>query len=216
MSDLFINFIAAFSELDWLILFVPFFILILCGLGLPLPEDIILIFSGFLVYSGYGNLLFAILLGYGGIILGDTIIFLAGKRYGLKILKYKPFSKIITKGRLKKAKRFIVDHGRKTIFLARFLPGLRTPIFFSCGTLKVKFSQFFLIDSLAAIVSAPLFTLLGYFFGDKIDILIKHLKKIDRIVLLSLIAIFLGTYLLKNFYNKKKKVYDENDNNLES
>ncbi len=56
MSDLFINFIALFSGLDWLILFIPFFLLLLCGLGLPLPEDIVLIFLGFLVYSGYGNI----------------------------------------------------------------------------------------------------------------------------------------------------------------
>lgn len=206
MSDLFINFISTFSDLDWLILFLPFLILIFCGLGLPVPEDIVLIFLGFLVYSGYGNIFFAVLLGYFGIIIGDSIIFIAGKRYGIKILKFRLFSRVITKGRLKKAKQFIVNHGKKTIFMARFLPGLRTPIFFTCGTLKMKFMIFFIIDSLAAILSAPVFTLLGYFFGDKIDVVISHLKRIDRIVLLSLALIIILVYLLKRFFNKKKEV----------
>jgi len=206
MSDLFINFISTFSDLDWLILFLPFLILIFCGLGLPVPEDVVLIFLGFLVYSGYGNIFFAVLLGYFGIIIGDSIIFIAGKRYGIKILKFRLFSRVITKGRLKKAKQFIVNHGKKTIFMARFLPGLRTPIFFTCGTLKMKFMIFFIIDSLAAILSAPVFTLLGYFFGDKIDVVISHLKRIDRIVLLSLASIIILVYLLKRFFNKKKEV----------
>jgi len=206
MSDLFINFISTFSDLDWLILFLPFLILIFCGLGLPVPEDIVLIFLGFLVYSGYGNIFFAVFLGYFGIIIGDSIIFIAGKRYGIKILKFRLFSRVITKGRLKKAKQFIVNHGKKTIFMARFLPGLRTPIFFTCGTLKMKFMIFFIIDSLAAILSAPVFTLLGYFFGDKIDVVISHLKRIDRIVLLSLALIIILVYLLKRFFNKKKEV----------
>ncbi len=213
MSDIFINFISLFSQLDWLMLFIPFIILIFCGLGLPVPEDIVLIFLGFLVYSGYGDIVTALILGYLGIILGDSIIFIAGKRYGLKILKFKIFSKVITKNRLKKAKKFIVNHGRKTIFMARFLPGLRTPIFFSCGTLKMKFALFFLIDSLAAIFSAPIFTLLGYFFGDKIDVVISNLKRIDRIVLVTLILTILLVYLLKRSYNKKLENSNEVENN---
>lgn len=213
MSDIFINFISIFSELDWLILFIPFLILIFCGLGLPLPEDILLIFMGFLVYSGYGNLFIALTLGYLGIILGDSIIFIAGKRCGLGLIKIKPFSKIITKSRLKKAKKFILNHGKKTLLMARFLPGLRTPIFFSCGTLKMKYSIFFLIDSTAAIVSAPLFVLLGYFFGDKIDTLIFHLKKIDRIVLLIITLTFLSVYIIKKFYNKRSESSRPNNSN---
>lgn len=204
MSDLFINFITLFADLDWLILFLPFVILIFCGLGLPLPEDILLILLGFLVYSGYGDIYLALLLGYLGIIIGDSIIFLAGKRYGIKLLNVKPFSKVITKQRLKKAKKFIVNHGKKTLLMARFLPGLRTPIFFSCGTLKMRFSAFFIIDSAAALASAPIFTLLGYFFGDKIDSVITHLKRIDKIVLLIIVSVFLVVFILKKYFNKKQ------------
>lgn len=100
--------------------------------------------------------------------------------------------------------------------MARFLPGLRTPIFFSCGTLKMKFALFFLIDSLAAILSVPIFTLLGYFFGDKIDVVISHIKRIDRIVVIILILTILLIYLLKRVYSKKiEKTTDVENDNIE-
>lgn len=194
-----------FSETGVLILFLPFFVLILCGLGLPLPEDIVLIFLGFLIYNGYGNITAGLIIGYIGIIVGDSIIYTLGKKSGTKILKHKLFSKLFTKERLKKAKRFTMDHGKKTVFIARFLPGLRAAVFFSCGLLKFKYRTFFLMDSFASLLSAPIFILLGYYFGDKIDYIIHIVKRVDRIVIIILVAIIILIFILKKYYNKKSK-----------
>lgn len=211
--DLFISIIETFSAAEGLILLLPFFILLLCGIGLPLPEDIVLIFLGFLLYNGYGTLAVGLFLGYLGIIIGDSIIYIIGKRLGVKVLKHPVFAKILTKERLKKAKKFTLEHGKKTVFIARFLPGLRAAVFFSCGILKFKYRTFFLMDSLAAILSAPIFILLGYFFGNKIDYLIHMVKKVDRIVIIILIFTFICVYLLKKYYTKKLK--PSGDNNTE-
>jgi membrane protein DedA with SNARE-associated domain len=201
--EAFEQFLTLFSHLDWLILFIPFLVLILCGLGLPLPEDILLVLMGFLVHNKHGNLTLALILGYMGIIIGDSIMFSMGKKYGLKLLNFKLFSKLITQARLEKAQKFILDHGKKTIFLARFLPGLRSAVFFSCGTLKLRFFTFFSIDSIAALLSAPVFTLLGYYFGDEIDLLITYVKRVDRVVIIVMIAVFLGVYIMKKYYTKR-------------
>jgi len=209
--DLFNLLLANISITGNLILLIPFLVLILCGLGLPLPEDIVLIFSGFIIYNGYGSLWAGIALGYLGIIIGDSIIYFLGKKSGIKILKNKFFSKFLTKERIKKAKQFTKEHGKKTIFIGRFLPGLRTALFFSCGLLKFKYRTFFIIDSLAAILSAPIFVILGYLFGDKIDYLIHMVKQIDRIVIIILICVVFFIYLLKKFYNKQSKL-SGNDN----
>ena len=203
--EAFEQFLNLFSHLDWLILFIPFFVLILCGLGLPLPEDILLVLMGFLVHNGHGNITLALILGYMGIICGDSIVFTIGKKFGTRILKIKLFSKLLTKNRLKRAKKFTQDHGKKTIFLARFLPGLRSAVFFSCGILKLRFSTFFAIDSLAAIISAPIFVMLGYYFGDEIDLLITYVKKVDRVVIITLIAILIGVYVIKKISDKRSE-----------
>ncbi len=204
MDSFLLNFISFFSNYHSVIIYIPFVILIFCGLGLPLPEDILLITLGYIVFNGYGSLQKALLLGYLGIMIGDSIMFLMGKRCGIQILKNRLFSKIFTRERLKKAKRFTMDHGKKTIFFARFLPGLRSAVFFSCGTLKVKFRTFFLMDSLAALLSAPIFVFLGYFFGDKIEILIEYVKRVDRVVVVILILTFLSVYIIRKYLNRKK------------
>jgi membrane protein DedA with SNARE-associated domain len=194
-----------------LILLMPFFVLILCGLGLPIPEDIVLIFLGFIIYNGYGSPFTGIILGYLGIIIGDSIIYFLGKKFGIKILKNKFFSRFLTKERIKKAKQFTKEHGKKTIFIGRFLPGLRAAIFFSCGLLKINYRTFFIIDSLAAILSAPIFVLLGYLFGDKINYIIQVVKKIDKIVIIILLGVVIFLYLLKKYNNKQSKPSSDND-----
>lgn len=209
--DLFNLILEIFSQTGMLILLLPFFVLILCGLGLPLPEDIVLIFLGFLIYNGYGNITTGLIIGYMGIIVGDSIIYMLGKKSGTKILKHKLFAKLLTKARLKKAKKFTIDHGKKTVFIARFLPGLRAAVFFSCGLLKFKYRTFFLMDSVAALLSAPIFILLGYYFGDKIDYIIHVVKRVDRIVIILLFAIVVISYILKKYYNRKLKPPGEDD-----
>lgn len=204
MSELLINFINFFSNYESIILFVPFTILIFCGLGLPLPEDILLISLGYLVFNGYGNIYTALTLGYLGIMIGDSIIFFLGCRYGTQILKNKILSKIFTEERLNRAIKFINNHGKKTLFLARFVPGVRSAVFFCCATLKVKFRTFFFIDSIAALLSAPIFIFLGYFFGDKIETLIELVKRVDRAVIIILLLIIVFLIITKRTYNKKK------------
>ena len=61
---------------------VVFGILLVCGLGLPLPEDVSLILGGYLVHSGKAELVPMMVTGYLGIIIGDSMIFTFGRRLG--------------------------------------------------------------------------------------------------------------------------------------
>ena len=62
-----------------------FAILVACGLGVPLPEDISLILGGFLVYEGAAQLHWMMLTGFLGILVGDSLIYLAGRKLGSKV-----------------------------------------------------------------------------------------------------------------------------------
>ena len=48
------------------------------------------------------------------------------------------------------------------LFVGRFLPGLRAPIFFTAGSTKVTFWKVFFFDGLAALISVPFFVWLGH------------------------------------------------------
>ena len=62
-----------------------FAVLVACGLGVPLPEDISLILGGFLVYKGVAHLWGMVAVGFVGILVGDSLIYLAGRRVGLRV-----------------------------------------------------------------------------------------------------------------------------------
>lgn len=144
-----------------------FGLLVFCGLGLPLPEDIALITGGFFAAVGrVGSVWLMMLVGLAGILVGDSIIFLAGQRYGEALLDTR-LGKHIPRERVEHVRGLFAKHGTKMIMAARFLPGVRAVTYFVAGTSRVAYYVFLLYDGLAALVSAPAWVWLGYWMGKK-------------------------------------------------
>lgn len=140
----------------------PFFLLLLCGLGLPLPEDIVLITAGMLgVIDGHSWIEVSVYM-YVGVLAGDSAIFYAGRHFGARLLKAAWFQRFLPASKQERVEEFFHKHGAKGLFIGRFLPGLRAPIFFSAGSMKVSYLKFLFFDGLAAIISVPVFVWLGH------------------------------------------------------
>ena len=144
------------------------FILVCCGLGLPLPEDVALITGGILAgYGpprGVGSVWGMVAVGLIGILLGDSVIFRAGQTYGEKILETR-LGRHIPGERVQRTIHLFEKHGAKFIMVARFLPGVRAVTYFVAGTTGVPFWKFLLYDGIAACASAPAWVFLGYWAG---------------------------------------------------
>ena len=151
----------------------PFLILLLCGLGLPLPEDIVLLVSGVLAAMEGRPWQTVTFVMYAAVLMGDSLIFLGGRRYGARLLRSRWLRAAFSEAKQAKVQEFTARHGAKSLFFARFLPGLRAVVFFSAGSLQVSFLKFLVLDGLAALISVPVFVWLGHFlwlrFGDDID-----------------------------------------------
>jgi membrane protein DedA with SNARE-associated domain len=137
------------------------FVLITCGLGVPLPEDVPLIAGGSLVAHG-GSLPLMIVTGLAGILIGDSIIFRAGSIHGLRLLETR-LGKHIGGERVGRTIALFEKHGPKFIVVARFVPGLRAVTYFVAGTTGVPYWKFLTYDGLAACVSAPAWVYLGWY-----------------------------------------------------
>ncbi len=105
--------------------------LITCGLGVPLPEDVPLITGGWLVGRN-GSLPLMIVTGLAGILIGDTLIFRAGQIYGEKLLDTR-LGRHIPGERVQRTIAAFDRHGPKFIMAARFVPGLRAVTYFVAG-----------------------------------------------------------------------------------
>src|SRR2546422_11638981 len=102
-----------------------FSVLLLCGLGLPLPEEVTLIASGLAVGWEEANFWVASLVCVAGILTGDSVIFALGRYHGQRFLTSRPMQWILTERRLSKIHNLFSKHGTKAVFFTRFFAGLR-------------------------------------------------------------------------------------------
>jgi membrane protein DedA with SNARE-associated domain len=197
-----LNFIQPYGTYSY---FVILAVLLACGFGLPLPEDITLVAAGILAARNIIDFNSAVALCMVGVLLGDGIVFGLGSRYGTRLRNTKFFSIIIPERRDAAVKAVLQKYGDKVIFMARFMPGLRTPIFFATGSYHVSFWKFLFLDGFAALISVPLWVYVGFLFGSNLEELEKVVRKAQfgiYTALAFLIVLFISAYFLKKRYFK--------------
>lgn len=192
MAGLVSNYIEHFTYAGLLL------VLILCGLGLPVPEDLALLTGGFLVHRGITQYPTTLAVSFVGVVAGDNSLFFIGRRFGTGALKYLGFVRPRILPRIERLKSFMDRHGNRAIFYARFLAGVRALIYLTAGSMGVTPQRFVVYDALGAAISVPIAVSIGYFFGDQIDSLIGYLGGFDRLVLMIAAAciVFYGLHFL--------------------
>ena len=173
--DLLEHLVTLFAENGYLAVFVA---LMICGAGLPLPEDITLVAGGVIAGLGYANPHAMVALAMAGVLLGDAGIFLLGHRCGARIMRWRLIARVLTPARYAKVQDKFDRYGNRLLFFARFLPGMRTTVYLTAGTThRVSLLRFVLIDALAALISVPLWVYLGYFGADNHEWLAKWMHR---------------------------------------
>jgi membrane protein DedA with SNARE-associated domain len=175
-----------------------FVVLMLCGLGLPLPEDVALLAGGFLVHRGVTHYPMTLAVSLVGVVAGDNSLFFLGRRFGTGLVRYFGINRPGTKVQLDRIRDFMERHGHRAIFYARFLAGLRALVYLSAGSFGVTPARFFFYDLMGAVISVPIVVSIGYLFGGQLEMVIHYVGGFERViwvvVVLSL-AIY-GTRLL--------------------
>ncbi|MBI3038374.1 DedA family protein [bacterium] len=155
---------------------IVFVLLTLCGLGLPLPEEVTFILGGYLVDRIDGSLELMIVLAVSGVLLGDTLLFFLAQKYGENLLKTWPFKLIFSDHRLEKGRNYFKKHGSKTVFFAGFFAGIRAATFFLSASMKTKYSTFLFWDGLRTLLTCPISIWFGFRFGPYAHEVLKPYK----------------------------------------
>ena len=177
-------------------------LLLLCGLGLPIPEDISLIAGGYLAHLGTVEVHRVFLVCFAAVLGGDTIAFTIGRLFGTKILASRRAHRYFTPRKQRRVRAYFRSYGSKVIFVARFLPGLRFSIFLSAGMLRVRPHVFLIYDALAALLSVPFLVYSAWYFGDQIDHVILWAKR-SEYGILALVGVVVA-YVAIKVYRKRK------------
>ncbi|MEN9390759.1 MAG: hypothetical protein RL017_56, partial [Pseudomonadota bacterium] len=165
-----------FTEYGYIAVFC---VLVACGFGIPIPEDITLVAGGIICALSRGtpyelNVQTMIIVTLSGVLLGDGVMFSLGRYLGPSVTRVPGLKHVITPQNYAKIQEKAKHYGDKVLFIARFLPGLRAPIFIISGiSHKVSLLKFILMDGTAALISVPVWVYMGYLFAYDIDYVIS-------------------------------------------
>ena len=196
-----------------------FLALLLAGLGVPIPEDLILITGGVLAHQGVARLGWMVLLLYLGVLSGDFMIYSVGRQFGAAVLQHPRFARLLTPARRARIEHYFARYGNSTVFLVRHIAVLRVPTYLIAGATKLPRWQFLCWDGLAALISVPVVTGLGYLFANHIEVLQQDLRRFDHwlgvLLVLSIVGYLFVHYLeLWGKFRRKDNIGETSDRDL--
>ena len=185
-------------------------ILILTGTGLPIPEEVPVIAAGILSSNGQLEPQLAFFACLIGAIVGDCVMYWIGRHFGRNIIREHPWwAHFVKPEREAQLERTLQEHDWKVFFFARFLVGVRSPVYLAAGVLQLPFRRFIMIDMVCATAVIGTFFGLSYYFGDTIVRWIRGAELGLTGILIIVVAIIAGIYLYRRRKKKLESVVKE-------
>jgi membrane-associated protein len=197
VADLFTLFKDSYQSYGYPILFAG---VMLENAGIPVPGETAVLVGGFLA-SAAGNRVFDIRLVIIGTFLaavvGDNIGFWLGRRWARPRLQTGRRFLFLTPRAFQLAESYFARFGGWTIFVARFVTGLRVVGAVAAGTAGMPWIRFLIANASGAAVWATTISLLGYYFGQHWDRLEEWLGRGGLIALI--VVLVLGVFFWHRF-----------------
>ncbi len=150
---------------------VVFFGVFLENTGLPVPGETALLAGAALAHFGRLSLAWVIVTAIVAAVLGDNLGFLIGRRAGRGLAERHGWRVGLTRPRLALFDSFFARHGAKTVFIARFITGLRVFCAFLAGTSALAWPTFLIYNASGAVVWSTAIGLVGYALAHSWDLL---------------------------------------------
>jgi membrane protein DedA with SNARE-associated domain len=181
-------------------------LLMLGIVGLPVPDETLLTFAGFLVYKRELQLAPTLLSAFGGSCLGITLSYTIGRFPGLYVVR-KMGSRIFrfSEHHLVKAKVWFRRYGKWLLLFAYFVPGLRHLIAVVAGVTKLSMPVFAAFAYGGALLWSVTFVSLGYALGENWGFVMIGLHRHLVFVAAMVVAFMAAWLLLRSTVHRHKR-----------
>jgi len=176
--------------------------LVLTGCGLPIPEEVAFVVAGML--SAEGNLHWPTALAscLVGAILGDSVMYAIGYRWGDSLLgAHLRLARLLQAKREKQFEEAVEQHAFKVMLCSRFLVGIRGPVYLAAGAVHLPYRRFLAIDLVCATLVVSTFFWLSYAFGEPVLGWIRD-AEITATIAVSVVAVIVGVFLYRRSRRK--------------
>lgn len=158
--------------------------------GLPVPGETTVLAGAALAHDGRLSLAGVVLTAIGGAILGDNAGFYIGRRAGRGLLERFGRRVGVTPDRLRIFDRFFERHGGRTIFIARFVTGLRVVGALLAGASGLRWPSFLFYNAMGAVTWAIAVAIAGYTLAESWDVLQRWIGR-SGLIALAAVALVL-------------------------
>jgi len=170
------------------------------GVPNPVPNELVLMFSGYLCYIKVLNLFGVILTAIAADFIGTTILYFVFYFFGAAILKRKPRWLPLSEEKITHFKEKILKGGYWRIYLGRLTPFVRGYTSVFAGILNIKPATFLTTVLISAVTWSGGLSLLGWVLGPSWASVTQHTQYVEDIIMLLLLGVvifFLGKYLAR-------------------
>ena len=155
---------------------------------IPLPSEVIMPFSGYLVSTGRFSLAWTALAGAVGCNLGSLVAYYAGAWGGRPLAEKYGRLVWVSQHDLDMADRFFARYGDAAVFLARLLPVVRTFIALPAGIARMNFLRFNVYTFLGSLPWCWALAYLGLQLGPRWVILRQYFHRFDALIGIAILA----------------------------
>ena len=174
-----------------------FAVLAASGFGLPINEDILLLAAAALTLKGVMQPLPLIVVAWFGLLCADALVFHWGRRFGAPLLRHRLAARMLPEARLLAMQDAVRRWGPACIFAVRFLPGMRTALFFAAGSMKLAWRHLFIFDGLAAAIELPLLVYGVRYVGGRWEQIVELVRRYQGAAVAGLLLLALAAWLYR-------------------
>lgn len=179
-----------------------FLLMLVESCGIPMPSEVIMPFSGFLVARGEMAFWLVVIAGTLGNLIGSLLAYWIGYRGGRPLIeKYGKYI-LISKHDLDLADKWFNRYGDWTVFFGRLLPVIRTYISFPAGISKMDLKKFSIYTTLGALPWTAVFAWLGIKMGNNWELIREKLHNFDLAIGI-LVLVFFVFFILRHLKHTK-------------
>ncbi len=203
ITELVLNYMVHFSYA------AVFFVIILGSVGIPIPEELVLLIAGYLSSIGVMNIFGVIGIAIIATTIADNISYWIGRKKGVHILRSSLAVRIfLSPRRLAKIERHFARHGGKIVLFARFMLGFRMISYIIAGSSKMPWRTFQKYNIIGVAIWVPFVTLVGYVLSSGFLAAWRYAEKAQYVILALIIVVVVGYLFLRKF---RRKVEGEDD-----